>query len=486
MDLEEPKIKGHLVKTKAVLSGRNWQPMGILEQDGSLRSDTGEMIGCVDNYGDVYDENKTYIGTTSQAKYAFGFNGKYLGTFDEHGEIKLLGYDNPHVILGDLIADSKQRVIGYAAPEVGDLVDTEGKKMGHLFPDGNVYDENGAVVDKFNGGRIGYYNGKIGKFVKPVTVVDADGNPVGRVNYDLRVIDFKGAVMGKVNSKGQMFDEQGRLIGGVIKQGGVRGYTGAYLGYVISSGAVVESETIEDSNGNKYAKGQVTGNVTPDGHIVRDKKVVGEVLPYGIMVNVFGNQVGISNTQGLVVSPDGRSIAVLLPGGGNSNNYVALQTGAVIDYSGEIIGVALPTGEFMDTRHLVSGRVLADGKVISNDGNFLGEVVSGDIVIGNDDKFKGHVGLDGIITYSDREVGRILTDGLAVDKQGNILGRVYTIGNNIISNKGKYIGRLGANGKVIADGNQEVGYLKSNGSFVDVDKNVSGYSLPEVARNRRN
>ena len=226
--------------------------------------------------------------------------------------------------------------------------------------------------------------------------------------------------------------------------------------------------------------------MTPDGHIVRDKKVVGEVLPYGIMVNVFGNPIGISNTQGLVVSPDGRSIAVLLPGGGNSNNYVALQTGAVIDYSGEVIGVALPTGEFMDTRHLVSGRVLADGKVISNDGNFLGEVVSGDIVIGNDDKFKGLVGLDGVITNSGREIGRILTDGLAVDKQGNILGRVYTIGNNIISNKGKYIGRLGANGKVVADGNQEVGYLKSNGSFVDVDKNVSGYSLPEVARNRRN
>ncbi|MBQ4400072.1 MAG: hypothetical protein II830_02110, partial [Alphaproteobacteria bacterium] len=272
----------------------------------------------------------------------------------------------------------------------------------------------------------------------------------------------------------------------VIKSGGVRGYDGAYLGYVIPSGNVVQSENVTAGNGQKYIKGQVTGNITPDGHVIRDKKIVGEVLPYGLMVNVFGNPVGFSNTQGLVIAPDGKVVAVLLPGGGNDNNYIALQTGTVIDYSGEVIGIVLPTGEFMDNRHLVSGRVLADGKVISSDGHFLGEVVGGDIVIGNDDKLKGYVGFDGTITYNGREIGKTLTDGLAVDKQGNILGHIYTIGNNILSNDGKYVGRLAANGKVIADGNQEIGYLKSNGSFIDLDKNVAGYSLPEVARNRRN
>ena len=33
---------------------------------------------------------------------------------------------------------------------------------------------------------------------------------------------------------------------------------------------------------------------------------------------------------------------------------------------------------------------------------------------------------------------------------------------------------------------EEIGYMKSNGSFIDADKNVSGYLLPEVAKNRRN
>ena len=32
----------------------------------------------------------------------------------------------------------------------------------------------------------------------------------------------------------------------------------------------------------------------------------------------------------------------------------------------------------------------------------------------------------------------------------------------------------------------EIGYLKSNGSFIDGDKKAAGYVLPEVAKNRRN
>ena len=84
------------------------------------------------------------------------------------------------------------------------------------------------------------------------------------------------------------------------------------------------------------------------------------------------------------------------------------------------------------------------------------------------------------------KIGQILTDGLVVDNQQNILGHIFNIGNPVLSNIGGYIGRINALGKVILHENNEIGFIKSNGSFVDLDKNVSGYSLPEVARNRRN
>ena len=79
-----------------------------------------------------------------------------------------------------------------------------------------------------------------------------------------------------------------------------------------------------------------------------------------------------------------------------------------------------------------------------------------------------------------------MTDGLAVDNQNNILGHVYNIGNTVLSNNGDYAGRLAANGKVVENINKEIGFMKSNGSFIDADKNVAGYLLPEVAKNRRN
>ena len=75
---------------------------------------------------------------------------------------------------------------------------------------------------------------------------------------------------------------------------------------------------------------------------------------------------------------------------------------------------------------------------------------------------------------------------MAIDNNDGILGRIYKIGAAILGNDGKYIGRLTADGSVISKNGARIGYLKNNGSFVDLDKKVSGYALQEVAKNRRN
>ena len=486
LDLDEPRIKGHLVRKSFVVSATTWKPVGMLDESGLLRNEQGETIGCADSHGDVYDADKAYIGKVSDAKYAYGFDGRILGVIDQTGHIALADGRSAYVGINNLIMDRTNKIYGYAVPEINILVDSAGRKIGHLFPDGIVYDKSGGVVDNINSGNIGYYNGVIAKSVIPAYVVDDNGNMVGRVSYDLKVVDYKGARVGRVNAKGQMFDDSGRLAGGVVKNGSVRGYDGTYLGYVVSTGKVVELENIRDSMDRKYRRGEITGQVTPDGFVVKDDKIIGEVLPESVMVNVYGNPVGLTNSLGLIVGYNRKEIALLLPGGGNNSNLVALQSGAAINSAGEIIGTVAENGEYLDTKHVVSGRITSDGKIISSTGKFLGEVVNGDIVIGNDDIIKGIVGFDGKIFYNDAVIGRILTDNLAIDTQNNIIGHVYVIGNTVLADNGEYIGRLSANGRVITGKNSEIGYLKSNGSFIDVDKNVSGYSLPEVARNRRN
>ena len=484
LDLEKPNIKGHLVEPKVVYSG-DWQEIGLLDENGSLRAQNGEVVGCMNDNGEVLDRHLAYIGTISDAEYAFGFDGKYLGKIDTQGRLRNSGYSGARVILNKYIIDEAQAIIGYVAPKVNILYDSQGKKLGHLFPDGYVYDATGTAVGKINGGENGFYKDVAAKFLYPGFVVDKDGQLLGKTGYDLNVVDFKGSVVGKINIKGQMINAGGQQIGGIVKQGGVRAHNGIYLGYVLKNGNVVELEDIE-SGDSKYRRGEITGRILPDGYVVKEREIIGEVLPQDLMVDIFGNYIGYSNDHGVVVGKDGTYIAALLPGGSTTSNLNVLPQGFVINYAGQIIGLVLPTGQFTDRQGIVNGRVLADGKVISSEGKFLGEVVSGDIVIGNNDKVKGSVGFDGQIYYAGAVIGRSVTDFLAVDLQNNILGHIYNIGQTVLSNEGEFIGRMGANGRVLRDNNQEIGFIKSNGSFVDMDKNVSGYSLPEVARNRRN
>lgn len=486
LDLEEPVIKGHLSYKGFVISASGWRPIGAIDKRGVLHDDKGNPIGCADSNGDVYDEDSAYIGKVSNAKYAYGFDGKILGEIDQTGSMILPDGKSVYVSINNLIMDRGNRVYGYAVPDINVFVDSSGRKVGHLFVDGLVYDQTGAVIDIVNSGSEGYYNGTAARNIRPEYVVDAQGNVLGKVNYDLSVVDHKGKIVGRVNTKGQMFDDKGHLVGGTVQQGSVRGYNGVFLGYVVSTGKVVELENLSDGEGKKYKQGEVTGRIIPDGHVTDGKRIVGEVSPDSLMIDVYGNPIGLTNSYGMIVGTNRKVISSILPGGGNNNNLVTAKSGLVINSAGEIIGTAVSSGEYLDTKHIVAGKVLPDGKVISGNGKFLGEIISGDIVIGNDDTVKGIVGFDGKVYSGGNVIGKILTDNLAVDTKNNIIGHVYAVGSNIVSNDGNYIGRLAANGRVISGQNEEVGYIKSNGSFVDMDKNVSGYVLPEVARNRRN
>ena len=99
---------------------------------------------------------------------------------------------------------------------------------------------------------------------------------------------------------------------------------------------------------------------------------------------------------------------------------------------------------------------------------------------------KGFVSIDGRIFNHGLQIGKLLSDSLAIDNNHNVLGHSFEIGDSVLSNRGEYIGRLSFDGKVLDIENREVGFLKSNGSFVDGDGNAVGYILPEVAKNRRN
>ena len=130
---------------------------------------------------------------------------------------------------------------------------------------------------------------------------------------------------------------------------------------------------------------------------------------------------------------------------------------------------------------------MSDGNVISASGKLIGEVVHGDIVIDNSDKVVGYVNFDGKIRNKEGSlIGRAISGDLAIDNNDNIIGKIYKIGATILGNDGNYVGRLNAEGIVQDSEGKNVGYLKNNGSYVNLDKKVAGYALQEVAKNRRN
>ena len=234
--------------------------------------------------------------------------------------------------------------------------------------------------------------------------------------------------------------------------------------------------------------GQASGTSSHDAKVLNNEgKVVGEVIPESVMIDIWGNYSGFLNALGDVSNLRGDVVTAILPGGSTDGSLNILRRGSVIDFSGNVIGVVAPDGGVVNSANVVIGKVLSDGNVLSISGKLIGEVVAGDIVIGNNDKVVGYVNFDGKIKSSDGKIiGKVLSGGLAVDDHNGLLGKIYKIGATVLGNDGSYKGRLGYDGAVIDAEGQNIGQVKSNGSFIDLDKKVSGYVLQEVAKNRRN
>ena len=215
--------------------------------------------------------------------------------------------------------------------------------------------------------------------------------------------------------------------------------------------------------------------------------VNGEVVPESVAITLFGEYAGYTDEAGSVKDLSSKRTTFVLPGGASDKNISVLKRGAVINHGGRVIGSVLPNGAVINAKNVIIGKVYSDGKAVNKEGQLIGEIVDADIVIGNQDKVIAYVGFDGTVRgFDNAPIGRILSGRLAVDNQNVILGMAYKTGTAIVSNEGKYLGRLAATGRVISGSGQDIGYLKSNGSFVDLDKNVSGNVLQEVAQNRRN
>ena len=183
----------------------------------------------------------------------------------------------------------------------------DGKVIGQIGKDGNVYDANGNIVGRVNeNGDIVDANGNvirkaedvvrgpngevIGQIGKDGNVYDANGNIVGRVNENGDIVDANGNVIRKADV---VLGPDGKAIGQIGKDGNVYDANGNIVGRVNENGDIV------DANGNVIRKaedvvrgpnGEVIGQIGKDGNVYdANGNIIGRVNENGDIVDANGN-----------------------------------------------------------------------------------------------------------------------------------------------------------------------------------------------------
>ena len=454
----------------------NGKYLGEINTNNIVINEAKLPVGCVGLLGDVFNSKGAYIGKALGERYAYTLEGEYINQVDDKARVRIYGKPSAVLSANDLVLDENNRVLGVAVPAKTTIINSQGKIVGRLFVDGQIYDNKGVAQGALKNGGLSLYNGVYGAIAPKGEVVGVDGNILGVSTDSGVVISRYGDNLGVVNSKGDFFNNKWEYQGAISKKGAAIGYDGAYIGYAVSSGKIVDLE------------GKEVATISHDKKVInKSKEVIGEIIPEGIMVDVMGNYKGLLNSLGDVTDLNGEIITAILPGGASDKNLSLLNIGFAIDFGGQVLGIISPNGSVMSTTGVVLGKVLSDGNIMSVSGKIIGEAISGDIVISNDDKVVGYVNFDGKIVGKDATIiGRVLSGGLAIDMNDRILGKIYNIGTTILGSDGTYKGRLAPDGSVVDIRGNNIGYIKSNGSFIDLDKKVSGYVLGEVAKNRRN
>ena len=360
------------------------------------------------------------------------------------------------------------------------VLDANGNPIGRVIGD-NVVDSEGNIVGKIVDGK----------------AVGLDGKPLGRIVENVSSDD----AINRVDQIADVVrDEDGNIIGTVSKV--VRDADGNVIGRVINgkvvdaNGNVVgrQAEIVRDADGN--AIGRVV-----DGKIVDDNgRVIGEVGADGVARSLNGETMGSIETamigsngrvlgtiEEVVLDKAGNVIGTMKDGkpmGANGQALGTIERGVALDKDGRAVDINNSRSASGDSRR---GKVVRDAN-----GNVVGRVVNGQVVdssgrvIGKIGKNGTAVGIDG------KSLGTV--EEVVIDRSGNVVGReqrvvrdadgnvVGSISRVIRDADGKVVGRV-VNGQVVDSSGKVIGKISKDGTAMGIDGQSLG-TVEEVVIDR--
>lgn len=323
-------------------------------------------------------------------------------------------------------------------PEPVDLVlDANGNPVGRIVGD-NVVDSEGNIIGKVVDGKAVGFDGKpLGQIVKNVSADD----PIHRVAEVVDVVrDADGNIIGRVVN-GQIVDRAGNVIGKVDEQGRAVNLSGKPLG-------TIERNVALDRDGNVVdtSKSVVAASQTRRETVVRDAsgKIIGRVVD-GKVINAAGQVIGRVDKNGRAVGLDGRML-------GKTEEVLVNRQGEVVGREQKVV---------RDASGKVLGRIV-DGKIVDANGQVIGQV-------GADGKPR---------LFTGKTLGKVGDDGVVRDENGQVIGRV--VDGQVIDADGNVIGVVGEDG-VVREVSQQT--LSVETALVDNDGNVKA-TVTEVVRDK--
>ena len=274
--------------------------IGKVLLNGQIISEVGQNMGHLAKKGPVYAFDGHIIGFANEIGQVFDEKQQPLGCLDRRGRLYEDMVFQGKVFENNLIMSFDNRIIGRVNAK-NQAIDEKGKVFGFATPTDSIVNEKSDVQ---------------GLLFKYKVAFDKTNNFVGYVNHEGRVYNDKKEVFGSVMADGLVVDKD-KAVGYALYDLYVYDENGLVLGYLTKNGTVMSltgQNLGKADRGFLVKDGRLIGRGNRD-YFVRNnqKKVVGEILMSGDVVDNEGVIIGTVSRSGDVRDKAGRSVGTARP-----------------------------------------------------------------------------------------------------------------------------------------------------------------------------
>ena len=513
-------LDGRLISSRMVVS-LSGDFIGSVVPGGQVTDFNSETIGYIKANELVYDNKNSIIGGIVNTGYAFDNSGEYIGLVSYNGSVIK---DNNTV--GKIRADSRivntsGNVIGVVHPFAAVATDLQGRYLGRLNPNGEVFKDSSSIGRVGSRGYVFDKEGNIqGQLVSSGPVYDYKGDLVGHATHNGSVISLNGSTIGYMIGR-QAYNLSGVVIGSVLKNAviydktdmpiGVCGISSKFnykgtdvklspFGYVWEqkgglAGKLQPLDTFYTPSGSRFAYLELSGQAVKlggndvqkliSGNYVLDNKdkITARNIPATIAVSAEGKLIGTANQENMLLNKTNQQVGKILPDttvtNAGSSNYIP-KTGQAyseyfaLDFKGNMLGYLNLLGEVVSYNGSKIGYAVEKKLVSDNNGVLVG-FLQGHSVVKNDkcETIGVTDSQGGVYNYRGNFVGKILGNSNVISESGAVLGTVVA-DNPIIDFSGQVIGYIDYKGSVVNAQKASLGCLDNNGRLRNADKEWIG------------